>query len=104
MNEQQQERVQIFYSQLAQIPSGKVVTYGQLAQLCGFGNGARWVGRQLGRLPEGSNFPWHRVLNHAGRISLPPGDTRDEQIQRLLAEGVIVCDGRVSLRDFQWRP
>lgn len=104
MNEQKQERQQIFYAWLAQIPTGQVVTYGQLAKLAGLGNAARWVGRELGRLPEGSSLPWHRVLNHAGRISLPAGPTRDEQIQRLLAEGVIVCNGRVSLADFQWQP
>lgn len=103
MSTKHDEQMAAFYAQLAMVPAGKVVTYGQLAQMLGLGNGARWVGRQLGRLPEASSLPWHRVLNHAWRISLPPAAGRDEQIARLLAEGVIVCNGRVSLADFQWR-
>jgi len=98
-----QERLQLLYSQLAQIPPGRVVTYGQLARLAGLGNAARWVGRQLGQLPAGTALPWHRVINHAGRISLAPGAARDEQIRRLHSEGIIVCNGRVSLSGFQWR-
>ena len=96
---------QQLYAWLAQIPSGRVVTYGQLARLIGRPNGARWVGRQLGRLPPGSTLPWHRVLNARGASSLPPqkgGSNR--QLRQLRSEGVAVVDGRVSLRRYQWDP
>ena len=65
------ECLQQLYAWLAQIPPGHVVTYGQLAKLIGRPNGARWVGRQLGRLPSGSTLSWHRVLNARGCSSLP---------------------------------
>ena len=93
------------YTWLAQIPAGRVVTYGQLAQLIGRPNGARWVGRQLGRLPSGSKLPWHRVVNAKGRSSLPldkGGSNR--QLRLLQREGVLVVDGRVSVTRFQWDP
>lgn len=93
------------YAWMAQIPAGRVVTYGQLAQLVGRPNGARWVGRQLGRLPPGSSLPWQRVLNARGRSSLPldPGGS-NRQLRLLQREGVLVVDGRVSLARFRWDP
>jgi len=96
---------QQLYAWLVQIPSGRVVTYGQLARLIGRPNGARWVGRQLGRLSPGSLLPWHRVLNARGGSSLPMdkgGSNR--QLRLLQREGVLVVDGRVSLARFRWEP
>jgi methylated-DNA-protein-cysteine methyltransferase-like protein len=95
---------QQLYTWLAQVPAGQVVTYGQLARLVGRPNGARWVGHRLGRLPAGSKLPWHRVLNARGCSSLPldkGGSNR--QLRLLQREGVLVVDGRVSLRRFQWK-
>jgi methylated-DNA-protein-cysteine methyltransferase-like protein len=37
--------------------AGKVVSYGQLAELAGLGRAARWVGRT-----QATRLPWHRVL------------------------------------------
>ena len=99
------ECLQQLYAWLAQIPPGYVVTYGQLAKLIGRPNGARWVGRQLGRLPSGSTLSWHRVLNARGCSSLPldrGGSNR--QLRLLQREGVAVVNGRVSLARFQWNP
>ena len=96
---------QQLYAWLAQIPSGRVVTYGQLARLIGRPNGARWVGRQLGRLPPGSSLPWHRVLNASGGSSLPlDAGGSNRQLRLLQREGVLVVDGRVSLARFRWQP
>lgn len=98
-------RREALYAALAQVPAGSVVTYGQLAGLAGLGRAARWVGTQLGRLPEDSSLPWHRVINQAGRLSLPEGSAAwHEQCQRLRNEGIQVCNGRVSLRRYRWQP
>ena len=56
------------YAFLRQIPPGKVVTYGQVANLLG-GCTARMVGYALAALPAGSDVPWQRVINHQGKIS-----------------------------------
>ena len=93
------------YAWLAQIPRGRVVTYGQLAKLVGRPNGARWVGRQLGHLPRGSTLPWYRVLNASGRSSLPlDKGGANRQLRLLQREGVLVVDGRVSLAHYRWDP
>lgn len=100
-----QQRREALYGTLLQVPMGKVVTYGQLAQLAGLGRAARWVGSQLKRLPDDTQLPWHRVVNHSGAISVPEGsDAWSEQIRRLAAEGISVVNRRVSMRQHQWRP
>ncbi|MDO8332413.1 MAG: MGMT family protein, partial [Pseudomonas sp.] len=64
-------RREALYLSLAQVPSGCVVSYGQLATMAGLGRAARWVGRTLSQLPEGSTLPWHRVITANGHLSLP---------------------------------
>ena len=93
------------YSTLMQVPAGYVVTYGQLAELAGLGRAARWVGRTLSQLPEGSRLPWHRVLAAGGRISLPASSpSGDEQRARLRSEGLSIVNSRVDLQRHGWRP
>ena len=96
-------RLQLFTA-LAAIPAGRVVTYGQLAALAGRTGAARWVGRELGRLPEDSRLPWFRVVNAAGAISFPPGsDAAREQARQLRAEGVEVsAANRIRLSRYCW--
>ena len=93
------------YSTLAQVPEGKVVSYGQLAELAGLGRAARWVGRTLSQLPGDTKLPWHRVLGAGGRISLPVGSpSGDEHRARLRMEGICVQNNRVDIRRHGWRP
>lgn len=93
------------YITLNQVPTGTVITYGQLADLAGLGRAARWVGRTLSQLPEGSSLPWHRVIAAGGRLSLPAGSVSgDEQRARLRAEGITVQNNRVDMRRHGWRP
>ena len=77
-----------------QIPKGKIVSYGQIAEALGHPKAARIVGGALGKLgPEHLDVPWFRVLNKAGGIS-PRSDffsDRDpiiDQAERLLEEGL----------------
>lgn len=94
----QQQRREAIYLALAQIPPGKVITYGNLAKLAGWPGGARLAGRTLCTLPEGSELPWHRVINSQGRSSLPEGSASyKEQIRRLQKEGVEVKNGKIKL-------
>ncbi len=48
------------YDIVAVIPSGKVVSYGQIARALGSPRSARMVGWAMARCPEG--LPWHRVI------------------------------------------
>ena len=93
------------YLTLAQVPEGKVVSYGQLADLAGLGRAARWVGRTLSQLPPDTRLPWHRVLGAGGRLSLPAGTASgDEQRARLRMEGISVLNNRVDIQRHGWRP
>ncbi|MFU3248821.1 MGMT family protein [Pseudomonas paraeruginosa] len=98
-----QARREALYLVLAQVPPGRVVSYGQLAEMAGLGRAARWVGRTLGQLPADTRLPWHRVLGAGGRISLPadsPGGR--EQRTRLREEGVLLHNDRVDIRRHGW--
>jgi methylated-DNA-protein-cysteine methyltransferase-like protein len=93
------------YLTLASVPEGKVVSYGQLAELAGLGRAARWVGRTLSQLPGDRNVPGHRVLGAGGRLSLPAGSpSGDEQRARLRMEGISIQNNRVDIQRHGWRP
>lgn len=91
------------YAVVRRIPRGRVATYGQVAKIAGLAGHARQVGYALHALPAGSAVPWHRVINSAGRISLPPDAGGLDQRLRLLAEGVPVTEtGRVPIARLRW--
>ena len=92
------------YQFIAAIPSGNVATYGQLARLAGRPNSARWVGRTLKLLPKDSSLPWHRVINAQGKISFPEGsEPWLVQKDKLADEGILLHNGRIRLKDYQWQ-
>lgn len=86
------------------IPSGRVATYGQIAQKAGIARAARRVGHALRGLPADTRIPWHRVVNSQGRISLP-ADSESHAIQRdrLEKEGIqFSINGTINLRCYRW--
>ena len=86
------------------VPRGKVVSYGQVAEMAGLGRQPRYIGRALGKLPEGHSVPWYRVIRSNGQIAFPVGSEKyQEQVSRLEAEGVEVTHGRVSMSRFRWQ-
>ena len=95
------------YSVVAQIPAGRVTTYGQIARLLGRPQNsrlvgmpgyARRVGHALAAAPAG--LPCHRVVNSAGRTA--PHWT--EQRPMLEAEGVrFRKNGCVDLTRSGWK-
>jgi methylated-DNA-protein-cysteine methyltransferase-like protein len=60
------------------------------------------AGYALHHVPGGSEIPWHRVINAAGRISLP-GERGEEQERLLSREGVVFSRGRVDMKKFGWK-
>jgi methylated-DNA-protein-cysteine methyltransferase related protein len=93
------------YHLVGQIPPGKVTTYGQIARWLGHPSAARAVGYALHALPTGSDIPWQRVINAAGRVSSRCA-RHYETIQRTLleAEGVrFDAYGSVDLQRFGWQ-
>ena len=89
---------------VALIPYGKVASYGQIAQMAGLARHARFVGFVLKHLDSHAVIPWHRVINSQGKISLGKLNEHGENIQRLklLAEGVVVVENKINLKQYQW--
>ena len=87
------------------IPKGHVATYGQVAALAGLPKHARLVGYVLKHLSAGHQVPWHRVINAQGKISLSKLNTQGENIQvlKLMAEEIVVLEGKVNLKQYQWQ-
>jgi len=96
----------VFYESVRQIPVGRVATYGQIAALSGFPGHARQVGYALHALPEGSDVPWHRVINARGEVSLRSEPGYEHYQQHLLEEeGVeFSASGRLDLGRWRWDP
>lgn len=73
-----------------QIPPGKVLSYGDLAELLGQG-GPRQVGSVMSRY--GSSVPWWRVTRVSGQA---PPDLQDEALAHWRAEETILVGGPVA--------
>lgn len=86
---------------VGEIPEGRVLTYGDVAALCGSPRAARGVGSALRGLPHDTAIPWWRVINAQGRISLP-GAAGTLQRKLLRREGIRFRDGAVDLGRYRW--
>ncbi len=92
------------YSLIAQLPSDKVTTYGDLAALAGSPRAARIIGGIAHAGPE--ELPWHRLVNAQGGLAVGYPGGRDVQRQLLLQDG-IECDTTWHVKNFterRWRP
>ncbi|MEE8485190.1 MAG: MGMT family protein [Acidimicrobiia bacterium] len=74
------------------IPRGETSTYGEVAEEAGFPGAARAVGNIVRTVP---GLPWWRIITTTGR--LVPG-LESEHTQRLRSEGILVKNGRVSMK------
>lgn len=89
---------------VAGVPSGRVLTYGQVAALTGKRRMARRVGQALRKAPDRLNLPWHRIVNAQGRISLPANSQgARRQRAQLEEEGIIFENGAIDLDRFGWQ-
>jgi deoxyribonuclease V len=90
---------------LAQIPCGRVTTYGNLADALGLRSAARWVGEYLRDHPHTASCPCHRVVRKDGALGLYLRHQMPiEKERRLQAEGVPTTEAIVDrLEDFLFR-
>jgi len=88
------------------IPSGYVVSYGQVALMAGVPRAARQVGWVLHDYSDKYNLPWWRVINNAGRISTNCLDhTALMQKEFLEKENIIVNkDLTLDIEKYRYRP
>ncbi len=89
------------YELMAQVPTGKVVTYGDIAGLAGHANASRIVGGIAHTGP--TELPWHRLVNRFGGLASGFHGGRDVQRQLLEQEGV-ACTNHIvdNFQEKRW--
>lgn len=91
------------YSLMAQVPLGKVTTYGDLAGLAGHAHASRVVGGIAHTGPI--DLPWHRLVNRFGGLASGYHGGREVQQQLLDAESVTCTNFIVdNFKERRWRP
>lgn len=100
-NPRYRERV---YKLVRKIPPGRVMTYGQIAEILGEGYTPRTVGFCMHSSPDG--LPWHRVINAQGGCSTGPVVLPHNKQQLMLeSEGVVFNrQNRCDLQTFLFIP
>lgn len=92
------------YDVVADIPEGRVTTYGAIARVLGITSGARMVGYALNNAID-KPIPAHRVVNRNGELTGRvhfPGDTMRERLQQ---EDIrFVDEYQVDIEAHFWNP
>lgn len=93
------------YAIVAQIPAGRVTTYGWIAKALGAPRAARQVGWAMHQNTR-EDLPCHRVINRQGELSGGWAWGEPTIMRQLLeAEGVQFDQHeRVNLRRYGWHP
>ena len=93
------------YEIVRQIPVGRVMTYGQIAEILGEGYTARTIGYVM-HAAQTESVPWQRVINSQGGCSTGKLFLPYNVQQKLLEdEGIFFNDkGKCNLEKFRWSP
>lgn len=91
------------YELVAEIPEGRVMTYGDIAALVGHPRAARQVG---GLAHFGSTeLPWHRVVNHLGDCASGYYGGKEGHKVALEQEGFVLKNYRIiDFEERRWTP
>jgi methylated-DNA-protein-cysteine methyltransferase-like protein len=88
---------------IAQVPKGKVTTYGDVAALAGHPAASRIVGG-IAHFGD-QELPWHRLVNRFGGLASGFHGGREVQAQLLEAEGLTCTDHIVDdFKEHRWQP
>ncbi len=96
------------YEVVAQIPTGKVTSYGAISKYLGVESGARMVGYALNNyfsVDLGYEIPAHRVLNRLGQLTgraYFEGDTMRERLEQEEVE--FIEEYTVNMKKHFWNP
>ena len=90
-----EDQVEAVRALVAEVPPGKVTTYGDIATAAGLSS-ARIVGWIM--RTDSSDLPWHRVIAASGK---PAPHLEARQLELLRAEGVLADDGRVPMNKYR---
>lgn len=91
------------YKIAANIPKGKVATYGQLAKIAGSPQASRAVGLCMKTNPDMKKVPCHRVVASDGKLTgYAFGKGIVTKKEKLLEEGVAFKGNNVDLAVSKW--
>ncbi len=89
------------YELVAQVPKGKVVTYGDIAKIVGVN--PRYIGFILHNNPYPGKIPCHRVVNSHGKVAANFAfGGGDSQKKLLEVEGVKIENSKLHLSDYRY--
>jgi methylated-DNA-protein-cysteine methyltransferase-like protein len=93
------------YDIVRQIPRGRVMTYGQIAEILGEGYTARTVGYVM-HGANAENVPWQRVINAQGKCSTAKMTLPINLQQSILESEGVTFDskGKCDLGSALWSP
>jgi methylated-DNA-protein-cysteine methyltransferase related protein len=87
------------------IPSGRVSSYGAIAEYLGLKSGARFVGWAMNACHADPEIPAHRVVNSQGLLTGKFYFGGDRMQQLLEKEGVAVKNDKVqNFKEIVWKP
>jgi methylated-DNA-protein-cysteine methyltransferase-like protein len=80
---------------VANIPSGRVMSYGDIARKAGFPRHSRMVSKAMTRCSY--ELPWHRVIKSDYTLAFTAGtSTYEKQKALLISEGCQFLNGKVT--------
>jgi len=92
------------YEVVAEIPEGRVTTYGAIARRLGIASGARMVGYALNNAVD-KPIPAHRVVNRNGELTGRAHFPDDTMRERLQQEDITFIDEyQVDMEIHFWNP
>lgn len=93
------------YEIVCEIPRGRVMTYGQLAEILGEGYTPRTVGYVM-HAADTERVPWQRVINSQGACSTGKMTMPVNLQQKMLEdEGIVFNEkGKCDLEKYRWSP
>ncbi|MDJ0698458.1 MAG: MGMT family protein [Woeseiaceae bacterium] len=98
-------RLKRIWETIRDIPSGRVASYGQVAEIAGIPRGARQTAYALRVAPDDLELPWFRVITASGKLAFKPGTAAFRRQRDLLRDdGVTVTAGKVDMDEFRWQP
>ena len=94
---------ELVYELVSQIPQGRVMTYGDIAALCGQAAASRIVGGLAHFGP--TDLPWHRVVNRFGGLASGYYGGKLGHQKALEAEGFVIEEQKiVDFESKRWIP
>jgi methylated-DNA-protein-cysteine methyltransferase-like protein len=106
ISEKNRDFFELVYQVVELIPSGRVTSYGAIANYLGAKSGARMVGWAMNAAHSRPQIPAHRVVNRSGLLTGKHHFPADRPMQEQLeAEGVRIIEDQVQNFDrLFWDP